>query len=157
MSDLVSRVLGPIVLNGGRGGGFLESTMQIQHHTVPVTLEIDEPGKLDDKLVETIDAVLENFDRVQPMIDDVLRAGFRNGASSMSRLFEAWKSAESRRQSSTREEFLATLVPIKLRFSPDIESSHADRMAITYCVGDEPFLGEAKVRFIDRVGPELAP
>ena len=157
MSDLVSRVLGPIALRGGMGGGLYESTMQIQQHTIPVTLEIDEPGKLDDKLVETIDVVLENLDRVQPMIDEVLRAGFRNDASAMSRLFEAWKSADMKRQSSTKEDFLARLVPVKLRFSPDIESSHADRMAITYCIGTEPLLGEVEVRFIDRFGPELVP
>lgn len=157
MSDLVSRVLGPIALRGGMGGGSFESTMQIQHHTVPVTLEIDEPGKFDNKLVETIDGVLENLDRVQPMIDEVLRAGFRNDTSAVSQLFEAWKSADAGRQFSTKEEFLARLVPIKLRFSPDIASSHADRMAITYCVGAEPLLGEVKVRFIDRVGAELVP
>lgn len=157
MSDLVSRVLGPIALRGGLGGGFFESTMQIQHHTVPVTLEIDEPGKFDDNLVETIDAVLGNLDRVQPMVDELLRAGFRNNASAVSRLFETWKSVNSERESASKESFLTRLMPVKLRFSPDIQSAHADRMAITYRVGGEPHLGEVKVRFIDRFGPELVP
>ncbi len=159
MSDLVSRVLGPIELVGGLGGATFTSSMEYQRRTLPVTLEIDHPGRLDTDLIETVDAVLENFDRMQPMIDGVLQRGVRNQSSRVHQLFEKWQSLSSVNRSEAEAGFLADLTPMALRFSPDLALGvgDAERMALTYGLASEPRLGEFVVRFIDGYGPELAP
>lgn len=157
MSDFTSRALGPVTLVGGLGGGSFEGMVHYQQRTIPVTLEIDYPGRINAELIDTIDAVLDNLDRVLPMTDDVLRRGLRNDTSSVRHLFELWSTTAQDGTDRSEEEFLSRLAALRLRFSPDRDTGETDRLGVTFGLPSQPELGEVAVRFVDRFGPELVP
>ncbi len=96
MSDLTSKVLGPIDLDGGPGGGAMECDVPMGSRLVPTRLEIDHPGRLDQKMIDDLDVVLEHLDIPDRLAREAIgRAVLRDGTAPHS-LFTSWT---GRRQS----------------------------------------------------------
>lgn len=151
-----SRQLGPIVLDGGPGGGVMETTVSFVNGKLPVRLEIDFPGELSEAVIADVDMVVEDLEYIQDMATDTIAAGVNRGGTAPARMFEVWEEQSPDREGET-DEFLKGLKLTHLTILPDGGRWSPDRVVMRFALEDGSVKGEIKVRFLQPTGPELAP
>jgi len=152
-----SRILGPIVLDGGAGGGAMDSTVRFAGTPLPVRLEIDHPDRLSESLIDDLDVVLEHLDIPDRFARDAIRAALRSAHSAPAQLFQAWQQSRGRMDSPV-DEFVDTLRPTKMTITPDGGKANLDRVVIAYSLSDSSVQGQITVRLPDvATGPEIDP
>src|SRR5690606_32748334 len=113
VSMLESRLLGPISLNGGAGGGMMDSGLTFLGWEVPVRLEIDHPGELRQALIDDVDVVLEHPEIIDGLARDAISAQLNRAGSAPALLRQACERARGG-QSIDDGEFVHALRPTKL-------------------------------------------
>lgn len=163
MNMLESRTLGPITLDGGVGGGAMESAIDFDGERIPVRLEIDHPGALETRnglgqtVIDDVDVVLEHVEIIDRIARDAIEEHLRRPESAPSRLFEAWVRAHGGGDL-PREEFLRSLRPTRMTVTPDGGRANRDRVVVRYGVNDATVSGEITVRLPSgSTGPEVDP
>lgn len=156
MTTAESRYLGPITLDGGAGGGAMNTEIPISGRPVPIRIEIDFPERLNESVVQDIDMVLESLTLIDELARDAIAAGLRRDGSAAIKLFRAWAGAGPGRAVAAAE-FLSELQPTQLLVLPDGGRSNRDRVVVTYSLADSAMPGTITVRFLDPTGPELDP
>lgn len=151
-----SRVLGPIELDGGAGGGAMNGTVDFAGKPLAVRIEIDFPDKLSDAVINDVDMVLENLDFTHNLARDTIAAGLRRDGTAAAQMFQVWEERGGDRQGKS-DEFLESLQPTQITILPDGGKWSPDRVVMTYELTDGSVGGEIKVRFLEPTGPELAP
>lgn len=154
---LESRVLGPINLNGGSGGGAMDSALTFGGVEIPVRLEIDHPDDLSQALVDDVDVVLEHLEILDGIARDAISAQLSRAGSAPSQLRQAWERAQGG-QSLDDDEFLHALRPTKLTVTPDGGRANLDRVVAGYGLADSTVAGQITVRLPSvPTGPEIDP
>lgn len=152
-----SRILGPIDLNGGIGGGAMDSATTIAGTKVPVRLEIDHPGELKQSLIDDLDVVLEHPEIIDRIAREAIAAQLSRGGTAPAELREASQRAQGGR-SLDDDEFLRALRPMKLTITPDGGTANLDRVVVAYGLSDSPVTGQITVRLPSvPTGPEIDP
>lgn len=150
---LVSTHLGPIVLDGGAGGGAMNGAVEHRGRSIPVRLEIDFPSRLDEDVVNKVDRVFDNIDYLQEIAVPVLEQDMRRSGSTVAALAEAWCSLHPERELA---EFPSQLRVRWIMIQPDGESSNVERIRISFSIPNEPLIAPLQVRYMEGIGPELA-
>lgn len=154
---LESRLLGPISLNGGAGGGMMESGLTFLGWEVPVRLEIDHPGELRQALIDDVDVVLEHPEIIDGLARDAISAQLNRAGSAPALLRQACERARGG-QSIDDGEFVHALRPTKLTITPDGGTANLDRVVVTYGLADSSVAGQITVRLPSvPTGPEIDP
>ncbi|WP_150952651.1 hypothetical protein [Microbacterium testaceum] len=153
MSDLTSRVLGPIDLDGGPGGGAMECDVPFGSRLVPTRLEIDYPGRLSQKMIEDLDIVLEHLDIPDRLAREAIaRAVLRDGTAPHS-LFTSW-AGRTAVGTEDVDSFVAALRPMHMLITPDGGRVNRDRVVLRY--GLDGATDEVTVRLPSSpTGPEI--
>lgn len=146
--SLASRHLGPIEIEGGPGGGRMDTALSFEGRSVPFRLEIDFPEKLDEGVVETIDMALDSMPMLDGMARDTIAAGLGIDTSAPSQLLRAQHGLEA-------AEFLDRLEPVQINMLPDGGRSSSERVVMVYQLKDSSSTGKITVRFREPIGPEL--
>ncbi|WP_394685076.1 hypothetical protein [uncultured Microbacterium sp.] len=149
-----SRVLGPIELVGGLGGGVFETTTELGGVIVPFRLEVDFPGRFDERHLAQLDAILSGWDRIELMARQALESALRENGSAPSVLFREWVDESGSRDDDTRG-FLAVLKPERVTMLWDAPGAHQDRIVMPYRYS--PSADAVVLRFRERVGVEIDP
>ncbi|TPW77388.1 hypothetical protein [Schumannella soli] len=154
MTELQSRILGPIVLDGGVGGGAMEATIPFAGAEIAVRLEIDHPDRLDQQLIDDLDVVLDDTEIPDRLARDAIAALLPREGSAPAMLRSDWE----QRQGAGRgaDEFLADLRATTMVLTPDGGREHRDRVVLRYGVADGSLRDEITVRLPARSrGPEV--
>lgn len=153
MSDLTSKVLGPIDLDGGPGGGAMECDVPMGSRLVPTRLEIDHPGRLDQKMIDDLDVVLEHLDIPDRLAREAIgRAVLRDGTAPHS-LFTSWTGRPAVGADDV-DSFVAALRPTHMLITPDGGRVNRDRIVLRY--GLDGATDEVTVRLPSSpTGPEV--
>lgn len=147
-----SRVLGPIELDGGAGGGAMESVIPFGGRHVALRLEIDYPDRLTQFDVNQIDATLESLDIPDTMARDAIAAQLSRDGSAPAQLFSDWTSSTG----GGVDEFLGQLGPSAMTFAPDGGKANPYPLIMRYGVADPAFSQQITVRLPRRAtGPEV--
>lgn len=144
-----SRHLGEITLEGGVGGGWMDTTVDVDATPVPFRLEIDFPGRFDESVVNKIDLALDSLAALDGLARQTIAAAVSRIDSAPGRLFESWN------QSGDVEEFLQALRPSKINLLPDGGRNSADRVVMEYRLPGSAANEKVNVRFREGIGPEL--
>ena len=149
-----SRVLGTINLIGGPGGAVFETTAEIGGETLPFRLELDFPGRFDDRQLEQLDAILVGWERIDTMAQESLTRAMELPDSAPAQLFQVWEEEDPERVGK-KEQFLSALKPLSVTILWDIEGVQKDRIVMPYSYS--PLAGKVTLRFRDRIGVEIDP
>lgn len=149
-----SRHLGPILLDGGAGGGAMEETIDFAGEQIRARLEIDYPDRLTQAAVDDIDVMLDHPQVADGLARDTIASALRREDSAAAQLFQAWEGARWGRDSS-EEEFLRALRPVAMTITPDGGRVNPDRVALAYGVGDGSATGLVTVRLRQWAPPEV--
>jgi len=153
MSDVTSRVLGPIDLDGGMGGGAMECDVPFGSRLVPTRLEIDHPGRLTQKLIDDLDVVLENLHIPDRLARDAVAKEIPLEGSAPQRLFASW-SKRGDANADDVDRFVAALRPTQMLITPDGGRVNRDRVVLRY--GLDGMAEEVTVRLPSSpTGPEV--
>lgn len=154
---LESRVLGPIDLDGGPGGGAMDSAVTFAGAEVPLRLEIDHPDDLRQALIDDVDVVLEHLEIPDRIARDAISAQLSRAGSAPAQLRQAWERAQGS-QGLDDDEFLRALRPMKLTVTPDGGRANLDRVVVAYGLADSTVAGQITVRLPSvPTGPEIDP
>lgn len=154
---LESRVLGPIALNGGAGGGMMDSAITFAGADIPVRLEIDHPDDLRQALIDDVDVVLEHFEIPDGIARDAISAQLGRAGSAPAQLRQAWEQARGG-QDLDDDEFLRALRPTRATVTPDGGRANLDRVVVVYGLTDSTVAGQITVRLPSvPTGPEIDP
>ncbi len=157
MSTLESRFLGPITLNGGAGGGMMESALTFMEWEIPVRLEIDHPGELKQALIDDVDVVLEHPEIIDGLARDAISAHLSRAGSAPALLRQAWERARGGQHIGDGE-FVHALRPTRLTVTPDGGKANLDRVVVVYGLDDSSMAGQITVRLPSvPTGPEIDP
>ncbi|MDA4893221.1 MULTISPECIES: hypothetical protein [unclassified Microbacterium] len=152
-----SRVLGPIELDGGSGGGWMDTEIDFLGTPLPVRLEIDHPDRLTQSFIDGLDVVLERLEIPDRISRDAIASALRNEASAPAQLYRAWERTPSGARRSA-DEFLAGLQPRRMTITPDGGRVNLDRVVLKYGLADASVSGEITVRLpAASSGPEIDP
>ena len=152
-----SRVLGPIVLDGGSGGGAMDTAVTFDGTRIPVRLEIDHPDRLTQSLIDDLDVVLEHLEIPDRLSRDAIAALVHRETSAPAQLFRAWAQTPAGRDRPA-DEFLRTLRPTQMIITPDGGQVNLDRVVTKYGLADSSLAGEITVRLPSSpTGPEVDP
>lgn len=150
MSDLESRVLGPIELDGGAGGGAMERDIPFAGSPMTLRLEIDFPDRLTQASVDEIDAALENLDIPDRMAREAIRAQLGRDGTAPAQLYAAWGGEGD------PEEFVGQLRPTAMTFAPDGGKTNPYPLVMHYGLADGSASQQITVRMPSRpTGPEI--
>jgi hypothetical protein len=159
MTTLESRILGPIDLDGGAGGGAMEATISFAGHPVRMRLEIDFPERLTQASVDEIDAALDRLDIPDRMSRDAIAAQIDRSGSAPAELFAAWQNTTQdigRDTTNDTDAFLRLLRPTAMTFAPDGGKARRHPLVIQYGLADDAVSEEIVVRMPSRpTGPEV--
>lgn len=153
MSDLTSRVMGPIDLDGGPGGGAMECDVPFGSRLVPTRLEIDYPGRLNERMIEDLDIVLEHLDIPDRLAREAIARDVLRDGTAPHRLFTSWA---GRTAVGTEDvaSFVAALRPTHMLITPDGGRVNRDRVVLRY--GLDGARDEVTVRLPSSpTGPEV--
>lgn len=154
---LDSRVLGPIALNGGSGGGAMDSVVTFEGAEIPVRLEIDHPDDLTQALIDDVDLLLDHLERADGIARDVIQSRLGRAGTAPASLREAWMRARGG-QSIDDDEFLGALRPTRYIITPDGGRTNLDRLVAKYELSDSTVTGQITVRYPSApTGPEVDP
>lgn len=143
MSDVTSRVLGPIDLDGGIGGGAMERDVPFGSRLIPARLEIDHPGRLTQKLIDDLDVVLENLHIPDRLAREAVAKEVTRQGSAPQQLFASW-SGRLEADADDVDRFVAALRPTRMLITPDGGRANRDRVVLRY--GLDGMAGEMTVR-----------
>ena len=146
-----SRHLGEIVLEGGPGGGWLDTTVEVAGAQVPFRLEIDYPGRFDEKTVNKIDLALDSLVALDKGARTLITTALQQSDSAPAQLFEKWT------QPGSADDFVQQLHPTKITLLPDGGRDTLDRIVMVYQLPGAPSSEKITVRFKERIGAELDP
>ena len=149
-----SRVLGAINLIGGPGGAIFETSAEIGGSTLPFRLELDYPGRFDERQLEQLDDILLGWERIDAMAEESLTTAMENPESAPAQLFQLWEDEDPQRAGKTSQ-FLAELQPLSVTVLWDIDGIHKDRIVMPYSYS--PLAEKVTLRFKDRIGVEIDP
>lgn len=156
MSVKESRYLGSIELDGGPGGGAMDTTVDFAGSPLAVRLEIDFPDNLNDGVVNDVDMVITELKSLHEMAVETISSGLRRSGAAPAQMFEVWEEQSPDREGET-DEFLKGLKLTHLTILPDGGRWSPDRVVMKFALEDGSVKGEIKVRFLQPTGPELAP
>jgi hypothetical protein len=146
-----SRHLGVIDLEGGPGGGWLNTSVAVAGTPVPFRLEIDYPGRFDEMTLSKIDMALDSLDSLDTAARELISAAVQQSDSAPAQLFEDWTGAGD------SGDFLRELQPASITMQPDGGRGSLDRLVYVYVLPGSPPQGKITVRFREGIGPELDP
>lgn len=154
MSTMESRILGPIELSGGAGGGAMDAVMPFVGREIPVRLEIDYPDRLNQSLVDDLDVVLEHTDIPDRLARDAIARQLDRDDSAPAQLFRAWEGIRGRGQSA--DAFLHDLQATRVTITPDGGTINLDRLVLRYGLTEPSISDEITVRLPSSpTGPEV--
>lgn len=156
MSAVESRFLGPIELDGGPGGGAMDSSVEFAGSPLAVRLEIDFPEKLNDSVVNDVDMVIVELKNLHQMALETISNGLRRSNTAPAQMFQVWHEKGAGGEDEV-EKFLEELEASHVTILPDGGKWSAERVVMKYVLADGSVSGEIKVRFLQPTGPELAP
>lgn len=156
MSAIESRFLGPIELDGGPGGGAMDSSVEFAGSPLAVRLEIDFPEKLNESVVNDVDMVIVELENLHEMALETISNGLHREGTAPAKMFAVWQEKGPDREDEA-ERFLQDLKATHLTILPDGGKWSPDRVVLKYVLADNSVSGEIKVRFLQPTGPELAP
>lgn len=149
MATVESRILGPIELDGGPGGGAMEKDIPFADADMRLRLEIDFPDRLTQSGMDEIDAALENLAIPDRMAREAIRAQIGRDGSAPAQLYAAWGGEDA-------EAFLEQLRPSAMTFAPDGGTSNPYPLVIQYGLVDASVPQQITVRIPSRpTGPEI--
>ncbi|TPW77644.1 hypothetical protein [Schumannella soli] len=155
-TELTSTILGPIRLDGGSGGGWMETRVDLDGASVPLRLEVDHPDRFGEQLVFIIDIALTGLAEIEKMARGAIESELGQSGTAADKLFTAWRQSGFRRREDPNE-FLADLSVTQIILLPDGGADQLDRMVFTYRLPDTPAPWKVVVRMKDRVGPVIDP
>jgi len=150
-----SRHLGPIALEGGVGGGWMNTTVEIAGSSVPFRLEIDFPSKFDEGVVRKIDLALDALPDLEGLARQTIETAAERPGSAPALMFELWGATSI--EEPRIEDFLRQLRATQITMLPDGGPGSLDRIVLAYRLEHSPTSGTATVRFREGIGAELDP
>lgn len=145
MTEFESRFLGPIRLNGGVGGGAMESIITFGDRRLLTRLEIDHPGRLTQSLIDDVDVMLSYPHIPDGLARNAMAELMASESSAPARLYAAWR-ARSGAQDQAASEFLRCLQPVRMVITPDGGRVNRDRVVLEYGLPDSSISGVVTVR-----------
>lgn len=149
-----SRHLGPIILEGGVGGGRMDTTVDVSGSSVPFRLEIDFPARFNETVVAKIDLALDSLKFLDDQARQTIAAAVGHATSSASQLFDLWDAGNAD-DPGTVDEFVRLLQPTQINLLPDGGIGSLDRIVFAYRLQETLPNEKITVRFREGIGPEL--
>ena len=150
-----SRHLGPIALEGGVGGGSMDTAVEVAGSSVPFRLEIDFPSTFDEAVVRKVDLALDALPDLEVLARQTIETAVERTGSAPALMFELWKTTEIEKPS--LEDFLRRLRVSHITMLPDGGRGSLDRIVFSYGLEHSPTSGKVTVRFREGIGAELDP
>jgi hypothetical protein len=145
-----SRNLGPITLEGGEGGGYMEATVEVAGSSVPFRLEIDYPARFDEDVVRKIDIAIDNLSELDALARRTMTTALAQSDSAPARLFASLDGYDD------PADFIALLRPTFVTLLPDGGQSSRDRVIFVYALAERPS-EKITLRIREGIGAELDP
>jgi len=152
-----SRHLRPSTLNELGERGAIDTEVTFERIRLPLRIEIAFPEKFGEGAVNDIDMVLDNLNFVDSLGRETIARGVNKQGSTAAQLFRAWEQKKTVGWENSTDDFIRDLKLTHIFIMPDGGIPIPDRVISTYQLSDSGARGAIKVRFLEPLGPQLAP